>query len=1108
MSLPPLNISIFGTFLVHIDNVKIDSFSTAKARALLAYLAVEGKHPIARSQLAELFWPDRLEESARGSLRHALSNLRKVLGEQDSELSYLLTNRRTVQLNPDALETGIIAIDVDRFQTLYQQASSSPEAAHQAIALYQGPFFDSNLFIDSPEFDKWIQLQREVYHRQMAGLLTRVSQQMMDVGEHSAAVTYAQKLVDHEPWHEEAHVQLMNALWRNGQADAAMRQYLQCQRWLREELDVDPSPETAALYETIRDNRHQFPGATAKAIFGTNVLDERPLESSQPTSLHLLASHNIPPQLKSFFGRERELAEMSKRIAHPNCRQLTVIGPGGMGKTQLVLEYARQQISHFADGVWFVPLAGLENGAQIPSTIANALGIPMTAEQDPMTRLGQYLHDRTLLLILDNFEHLQESALLIPQLLRHATQITILVTSRERLNLQAETVFVLGGLDLPSLDTLEKRAGVPPTESGAVALFIDCAQRADISFELTEESRAAVVQICRLIDGMPLGIELAAVWTRLLSCQEILDSLRRNIDLLTVTMPDVPARHRCIRALFEESWQNLSPDAQQVFAQASVFRGQFDWSALQQVTNGTMPQVIELIDRSFLRKLSGGTYQIHELMRQFGAEKLTHLSLAESQVDLPEGAPTERAPKPSSIVSEAEVARRHAFYYLGFLEMTAAELLGSTQVHAMQKISQALENIRGAWQWALEKRHQELLSMAGEGLFKYYDIRGLAHEGEAIFGATVTQLALDKELPTELLVRMRNHLGAFLEPLGRGDDCRALLVQNLAVARENNLIDAVGWALLRLGMLDMWHQADSARSMLEESRDCFRQTNNSEGIIAALGHLSYIHVRQVDLNQALLLAEEALQLARALEAPLLIATTLARLSSICTNQSQYEMARSYAEEALGLARLLNNSLLEGELLNNLAAIATYEGDNERSLLLLEESIQLFQKVGLESGDALSAQENMGRLALRMADWEKALFHLQETAAKSRRANNDFMLARCQEGMALAFVRLGDYKKVRPALRSAIEMKDLWQSVDAQSSILETMVLLLIGEESYKDAAELLAYKTHHYLPRTYSMFDDSDARTALQNLLGNERYQEIQSTAPQQDLKEMIGAIL
>ncbi|MEM7028647.1 MAG: BTAD domain-containing putative transcriptional regulator [Chloroflexota bacterium] len=1071
--MPSLAITLLGTFALQINDQEVDAFATAKARGLLAYLAVEAVQPLDRGYLANLFWPDTLEASARSNLRNALSHLRKIIGDDGAKLPYLRTTRQSIQLNPDAFSAGLISVDVNVFQTHYARATYDEQVARDAIVLYRGPFFNNAPSIDSPDFETWVQLQREVHHRQMSELLMRLIEASIVVADFLQATADARRLVDHEPWNEKAHILLMKALWAQGQGGAAMQQFQVCCRQLEDSLGIEPSSEIVALYENIRDRGADIPATLFSSATNRQVTIAK---LAKPDSKAIASPHNLPPRLKPFFGRKQELASITHLFSQPDCRQVTLIGPGGIGKTQLALEFARQEKRHYPDGAWFVSLAEITNSNQISSTIASSLAVQMTSSQDSETRLYQFLRDKSLLLILDNFEHLLESSIVIPKLLQQAPSVKILVTSRERLNLHLETVFDFGGLDLPKANQAEA--------SSAVALFVDRAQRVSPSFKLTTNVKPDVIRICQIVDGMPLGIELAAVWTRVLSCERILRKLQSSIDLLTVSMPDIPIRHRCIRALFEESWKNLSLEAQEAFTQASIFRGGCDGYALQQVTNAALATMTELVDRSFLRKTNDDRFQMHELMRQFGAEKLAQ-----------------------SLQGAATVKKRHAYYYLSYLTAFEYDLIGNHQIKTAQKIAEDLENIRTAWQWALDYKGINLLERAAKSLFKYHYICALAHDGAAIFEQAANHLSDTGTPPTALLVRIRNYLAAFLEPLGKVEECYKLLTHNFTTAQEYHLPNEAGWALFRLAILNIWKNEDLARSQLEESRTLFQRTGDQEGLIEALIKQAYI-IREVELQPAFDLVTEALRLARDLDAPLLIAISLKELCGVCANQGDYDQAQMHAEEALTLAQHLQNRLLEAEILNNLAIPVAYQEDFARSLLLLEKSVQIYQQVGLESGDALTVQENLGRLALRTADWKKAVSYFQETAAKCRRANNEFMLARCQEGLSEAWFNLGHYQQAKKALHAAIQMKDHWDAEPSRITMLQRIAQLLIVEHNFEAAAIILAYKDHHHaMQRPASELDESEMRSILERELSPEQLQQGQIDAQQLDIKPFVDKV-
>jgi predicted ATPase/DNA-binding CsgD family transcriptional regulator len=325
------------------------------------------------------------------------------------------------------------------------------------------------------------------------------------------------------------------------------------------------------------------------------------------------ATHNLPAQLTPFIGRERELEELVALLHAPQMRFITLLAPGGMGKTRLALASAEQVLTHFPDGVYFVPLAPLTTAEQIISAIAEACGFQFAPDsRPPKQQILDFLRAKSLLLVLDNFEHLLDGAVLVSDLLQAAPQVTILVTSRERLHLSIETVYTLVGLPYPkgiNEDDVSNYA--------AVQLFIGCALRVQPHFKLTDV--ASVVRICQLVQGMPLAIELAAAWMASLSPQEIAEEIERSVDFLRTTMRDVPERLRSVRAVFEAAWKRLTEDEQRVFSKLSVFRGGFTREAAQAVASADAHTLTRLVNKALVwRNAETGRYDIHELLRQYG----------------------------------------------------------------------------------------------------------------------------------------------------------------------------------------------------------------------------------------------------------------------------------------------------------------------------------------------------------------------------------------------------------------------------------------------------------------------------------------------------------
>ncbi|MGD8398745.1 MAG: BTAD domain-containing putative transcriptional regulator, partial [Anaerolineae bacterium] len=615
-----LVLSLLGTAAITLDGEKISGQVPAKSEALLCYLAVTGQVHT-REKLAALLWGDRPADKARANLRKALSSLRSVVGDA------LTITRQTVAFNRESaywldvrvLESALAEDDA---------ASDELDALHEAVALYRGEFLEGVSVRQALEFEEWVLQERERLRQLAIQGLHRLSEACAIRGEYAAAIEYTNRLLALEPWQEEAHRQLMTFLARSGQHNAALAQYETCRQILAEELGVEPLPETQALYHWLKTRREISP-------------------------------HNLTRQTTPFVGRQAELAQIARYLHQPECHLLTLIGPGGIGKTRLALQAAGQALDAFADGVYFVRLAGISSSEFLVPTIGEAIGHALSGQADPKQQLLKYLQQREMLLVLDNFEHLLSATgmndggrELVLEMVGTAPKLKLLVTSRERLNLKAEWLLTLEGLAYPPEET---DLGEETFE--AVELFVQRAQRVRPGFSLPAEW-PEVVRICRLLDGMPLGIELAATWVSMMPSAEIARELARGLDLLVTDLHDVPARHRSMEAIFDHSWGLLSEPERAVFKSLSVFRGGFDRQAAEQVAGASLSTLAALVDKSLLRVVSPGRYDMLEPLKQYAEGKL-----AETPAE-----------------NEA-VQNRHCDYYASFLRRIQNDIL----THAGQR---------------------------------------------------------------------------------------------------------------------------------------------------------------------------------------------------------------------------------------------------------------------------------------------------------------------------------------------------------------------------------------------------------------------------------------
>ena len=456
--------------------------------------------------------------------------------------------------------------------------------------------------------------------------------------------------------------------------------------------------------------------------------------------------HNLPAQPTPFVGRESEMAEIASLLDNHYCRLLTLFGPGGIGKTRLAVETAAQQANVYADGIFFVPLQGVRSPDLLVASIADALQMGLRNQTEPHTQLLGQLGERHMLLVLDNLEHLlvEPGADLTVDLLRDivhtAPDVMLLVTSREVLNMQEEWVFPVHGLPVP-----QSRQAGDEQGSAAVVLFAQRAQQASPDFSLDDE-QAAVVRICQLVEGIPLALELAASWKRMLTCSAIADKLEQSLRFAATTRRDVPARHRSMQAVFEQSWTLLAEKDQTIFRRLSIFRNGFRLEAAEAVCDATLPLLAALVDKSLLQPQPGGRYQMHEFFRQF-AEAYLLESPAEME----------------------RIRQEHCAYYCAFLHVRRHTCTGPNQRQVIQELQEEIENIRPAWQHAVLHAKAMEIRQAAYALYEFFDFRGRYRESVDLFQQAVQALegAASEQETCLALAEVLDYLGASHMRLGQ-----------------------------------------------------------------------------------------------------------------------------------------------------------------------------------------------------------------------------------------------------------------------------------------------------------------------------------------------------
>lgn len=955
-----LEICLFGGLRVVVNDEPITSFMSAKAPALLAYLAVSGRVQ-RRDDLAALLWGEMPEADAKNNLRQVLTNLRRFVDP------WLLITRETVEMNP----ATPYCLDVTLFDA---QLATATHAAHDrtarwetATALYTGDFLAGFFVRDAPAFEEWMLAQRAYYRERVLYILHSLTRAHLDQGGYEQAIGGATRLLALDEWREEAHCQLMLALARSGQRAAALAQYKRCRQILDAELGVEPAAETTALYERIR-------------------------------SALTAPRHNLPAALTGFVGRTTELAAIRRLLVAPETRLLTILGPGGIGKTRLALEVAAVCESTFLNGVWFVSLAAVQrNDADgLALALADALGCTLAGPTHPKAQLLTFLQQRELLLLLDNMETMTERAAWLSEMLAKAPEVTILATSRERLNLQAEQVYPLEGLPVPAAPTAECAAGA------AIELFVQCARRAQPDFALTAAAAGPVAQICRAVQGLPLGIELAAAWVHQLSCAEIAAEIERGLDFLATTRHDVPPRQRTLRALFEWSWDRLGSEEQAVFQQVAVFHGPFTREAAMQVTHARFPVLAALVNKSLLWR-RGTTYQLHEVMRHFAGEKLT-----------------ETGARPAT-------QARHAAYYGGFLAQREARIKSDEQKQVLLEIDQEMENVRAAWQWFVDQRDVQGIATAVGAFYHFLLLKSWFREGVDAFHRA--RLALQVMAETDPQAKLT---------------CQRLTVR---AARFHSSLA----------------QYAEAQSLLTAGLTALRQLGATEEIAFTLGHIGGTARMQGDLDRAEHYLQECLTLRRRLDDHWGQAVALLDLAGVAHMREAYATARFYCEAGLCAAEQAGDVQITTHLLTGLSITHRQLGDYAQAEQFGRRSLASYEELGDKYG-IMQATLTLGELNRQLGNdqaaqqfFTRAVEVAQEIGDRSGEADGYY-------GLGQLALKLGASEQVLTHLRQALTLANEIQETLLVLDILLEIACVLADSDSLHAGQVLTFLAKHPQLP--------------------------------------------
>lgn len=980
-------------------------FTQPKPLVLLSYLSLEGSQQ--RKHLAELFWTDG---NRMKSLSMTLTRLRQGVGE----VVDVDEKSAGAKLPSDAKEL-LESLDKSDWQ--------------RASELYTGAFLEGVVLEDwSSELEEWVYTTREY-------LAERVQYALLNLAEDAAKLQDFDKARDH-----------------------AERAYK------LPGLGGTEITNLKRLYPLLSASSSVFAPEVRKELDGYGITVQLSRDEAKAKFRGDKTTTQLPTKQTSFVGRDVELTELATMLA--KVQLLTLLGTGGVGKTRLALQLAleQQKLGAF-EGVYFVSLESLGSPDLILPTMLSTLGLTQQTKTEPLSQLTDFIAGRSILLVLDNLEGLVENVNVLSDLIGQCPNLKLLVTSRERLNLEEEHLFALEGLAFPTSNAAFEEA----KNFDAVALFSQRAQQLQPQFDLKQQLDA-VLRICKLVEGLPLGLELAASWTRLMSCHEIADEIERNLEFLATTTRNVPERHRSLKAAFEYSWNLLTPREQGVLRRLSVFVGGFRREAASEVAGATIPVLASLVDKSLLRVLPNGRYDRHPLLYQFTREKLAE-----------------------QIPEEHEALVSHAKYFFSFVEQAEPNLQSHEQLLWFGRLDEELDNIRTVLAWLENKGEAETFLVFASRLGRFWFIRGYYNEGRSylskavalapdnkavakaltfagnitfIQGDIATAKALYEQSLTvarawddKIIATLALHGLARIAFMNEGNPSlgRTHYEEGLALARAVNDPYSIALVLASLGYLTR-EQGDYslARTYFEESLHLDETIGNRLGAAENMNSLANLYLEQGERSKALPLYEKSLEIYRAFHERRGIVQELANLGMAAHQQGDYQKAYRLHEEALQLARDLGDKRATVDMLDYLASDLIGLEEYANANALLEECLAIARELGnkWQLGDVL---RNFADVCEARGEPDEARAYYQQCLELAREVNDKWGVAHTAYPLGLCYLGHGEVVTAQHLLKEALDIALEMQLRELVIKALEGFARLALEQRMVSNAAQLFGY---------------------------------------------------
>jgi len=880
---------------------------------------------VGRDELLALFWPDEAESTARHNLSQLVYHCRR-----QPWFDGLEADRTRLRWQ--------VASDLQLFR-----AAIGAGAWHDALVLYRGVLLEGLPAGVAPGFEDWLESERESLQVAWREAVLQVARALEREGRWAEASAHLAAVLERDPLAEDALQAYLRCASGAGQRAPALRAYEAFRTILRDELNLTPLEATVAQAQALRG----APGDGAVPPAAPAAVPPEP----SPADAAPVVLRGFPAPVTPFVGREAELEELQDVLTARGERFVTLLGPGGVGKTRLAIEAGRRAAGAFTDGAVFVPLADLDDAAYLARAIASALGLEGGAGDDEAVLLDA-VAQRSLLLVLDNLEHLLDGAGLVAELLAASAGSSVLLTSQAPLDFQGEIRYEIRGMAYPTA------IDEPFEDFDAVTLFLRSARRAHPHFVADEADHAAIVRLCGLLEGLPLGLELAAAWMRVLQPSEVADALEANLDVLASGHRDVPVRHRSLRAMLDHAWSLLADDERAVLAGAAVFRGGFRREAAESVAGATLRTLLALVNKSLLRRTADGRFEALDVVRRYGLERLGE------------------DPARREAVLEA-----HAAHFLAFGLRAGPELVGEERAAWLERVAAEHDNLRTAFDRLIVTEAAEPGLRLAAALFQYWWLRGHYREARATIDAL---LRLEQALPDALHATALGHAGAFARLCEDFASARTLYEASLALKRELGEPASTAATLGNLGnLLRLLGDLDGGERHLEEALAVYRAVGDGAQIANTLNNLGAVAEVRGDAVAAEARYREGLDAARAAGEELVAALALGNLGAAALARGDAEKARSHHGEAGAVFERLGYGVGLAINAQQLADVALFAGD----LAAARSGYALAMKRFFELGDGRGVAEVAGSqvdLAVASGDWPAALRWAGATRAQHDR----------------------------------------------------------------------------------------------------------------------------